>query len=239
MIDLLTVNYRNYDLLNLQLNHLSNLDCINECRLIVVENTPKKERMKIDHDLISELVVSDFWAKFDGVSHGTALDLGMNYVNSEFFYVFDTDYFILKRDFFPVFVEEIKRLELDAIGPEFFDGRDWFTFRQSFPESLDGTVAPWGAIYRTDLIKSDTWVATLAEVKQNEKNGFVEVGWKHRKKMLERGKRTIVFEGYQKNYEGIGNCYFRHKGEDIGFHYMRASYDRMAQSVQEIKDTLK
>jgi hypothetical protein len=238
MIDLLTVNYRNYDLLNLQLDHLSRLDGIDKCRLIVVENTPKNERRRINHDLISEIIVLNPKHSFDGLSHGGALDEGMKYVKSEFVYIFDTDYFLLKKDFFITFINEMKTNQYDAIGPEFFDGRDWFPFRQRFPDSFDGLVTAWGTIFKTELVNQDTWIVTPKELSTNSETGFVDVGWRHRKKLIERGKKTLVFEGYQKNYVGQGNCYFRHNGEDIAFHYMRASYDRMKQSVEEIKSIL-
>ena len=238
MIDLLTVNYKNYDLLSLQLDHLSKLDGIDKCRLIIVENTPNSQRKSIDHDLISKVVTLDSNSSFDGISHGSALDEGMKHVKSEFVYIFDTDYFLLKKDFFIQFINEIETKNYDAIGPEFFDGRDWFPFRKKFPDSFNGLVTAWGTIFKTELVNKETWVVTPEELLMNEETGFVDVGWRHRKKLIERGKKTLVFEGYQKNYVGQGNCYFRHNGEDIAFHYMRASYDRMKQSVKEIKNIL-
>ena len=235
MLTLLTVNYRNYDLLNFQLDHMSKLEGIQEYRLIVVENTPKNERARIKHARISDIAYTYSSYAFDGVSHGHALDLGLGLVDSEFVFIFDTDFFILKRDFFPVFIEKMQKERYDAIGPEFFDGRDWKPFREKFPDKFSNLPTAWGTIYRSDIAKSETWIVTHNELAENQSSGFVDVGWRLRKTMIDRGKNTLIFEGYQRNYEGQGNCYFRHEGEDIGFHYMRASYDRMSQSVQEIK----
>ena len=104
---------------------MSKLEGIQEYRLIVVENTPKNERARIKHARISDIAYTSSSYAFDGVSHGNALDLGLGLVDSEFVFIFDTDFFILKRDFFPVFIEKMQKERYDAIGPEFFDGRDW------------------------------------------------------------------------------------------------------------------
>lgn len=235
MIDLLTVNYRNYELLDFQLEHLSRLDGINDCNLIVVDNTPIGERRRISHPLISNIVYTDAEPNFDGISHGNAIDIGMRRVKSDLVFLFDTDYFILSKDFFPRFISIMIKNDYDAMGAEFFDGRDWMPMRNMFPERFDGIPAPWGSFYKSKLAKSESWVITPEELKNNYAEGFIEVGWRIRMNLINRGKNTLAFKGFQKNYAGQGNCYFSYDEETIGFHYMRASYDRMIDSMDEIK----
>ena len=80
MIDYLMTIYRTYDLLDIQIENFEKKFSENEYRLIVVDNTPNSEKKEIKNkDKIDLIVDLDSSVTFDGVSHGGALDVGLNY----------------------------------------------------------------------------------------------------------------------------------------------------------------
>ena len=84
MIDYLTVVYKNYDLLNLQLDNFKKRFSDNSYRLIVVDNTPDIEKKKIERsDEIDIVVELESVPTFDGISHGRSIDVGLDYCESD------------------------------------------------------------------------------------------------------------------------------------------------------------
>ena len=99
MIDYLTIVYKNYDLLNLQLDNFKKRFADKSYRLIVVDNTPDDEKQKIERsDEIDVVVELESVPTFDGISHGGAIDVGLDYCESNIVCLFDSDFFFLHPD---------------------------------------------------------------------------------------------------------------------------------------------
>ena len=103
MIDYLTVVYKNYDLLNLQLDNFKKRFSDSDYRLIVVDNTPDKEKKIIERSNEIDLIVElESVPTFDGISHGGALDTGLQYCESDIVCIFDSDFFFFFLNKFSV-----------------------------------------------------------------------------------------------------------------------------------------
>ena len=102
MIDYLIVIYKNYDLLELQVENFKRLFPDHNYNLIVVDNTPDNEKRTTDACLdpvIDYFVKCESVPTFDGLSHGKAINEGLKYVKSDIVGILDSDYFILNKSF--------------------------------------------------------------------------------------------------------------------------------------------
>lgn len=247
MIDLLTVLYGTYELLDIQIEHLKKICPDKNFNLIVIENTPLNIRKPYSNDYIDLFITStQDDHSFDGISHGAALDIGMTYLTSEIVCIFDTDYFFVKNNAFEFFSDVLKNSNLIAMGSEFFDGEEqpsiptWQTVRKYNESLFTNRPAAWGSFYKTNFIKNLSWVITPDEINKNRPFGYIDVGYRFRKYLNDNNLPTQSFRGYQlsPNKGADFECYFEYNTECIGIHYQRGSSRRSSQILNDISRIL-
>ena len=94
MIDYIIVIYKNYDLLELQIENFKRLFPGHDYNLIVVDNTPDTEKRSTDaclDPIINYFVKCESVPTFDGLSHGKAINEGLKYVKSDIVGIIDSD----------------------------------------------------------------------------------------------------------------------------------------------------
>lgn len=224
MIDYLTVVYRNYDLLYLQLDNFKKRFSDKEYRLIVVDNTPNNEKQKIKRtDEIDVIVELESFPTFDGISHGRSIDVGLEYCESDIVCIFDSDFFFLHPDIDGYAKEKFKE-GYSAVGCDWDDGDGTRSWPQKFPERYNDIPCAFGSFYDLNLAKSASWIITPQELQQNIPDGFVEVGWRIRKHILENSIKTM---SWKTNSSGYNTCIFRDDyGRIMGMHYVAGSHRR-------------
>lgn len=230
MIDYLTVVYRNYDLLDLQIENFKKRFSGKEYRLIVVDNTPDNEKKEIKHkDDIDVIVLLESVPTFDGISHGQAIDTGLQYCESPIVCIFDTDFFFLNKNVHEYALEKFS-LGYKAFGTAWDDGDGAKILLKKFPQNFENIPCCFGSFYDLDLAKLHSWVITLSEVQQNaEVNGFVEVGWRIRKHILENNLKTLSWKTDSDHY---GDCFFKNEFDQVmGIHYVGGSHRRWTENT--------
>ncbi len=224
MIDYLTVLYRNYDLLDLQLDNFNRRFSNQDYRLIVVDNTPDNEKKEIQRSCeIDTLIKLDSVSTFDGISHGNAIDVGLQYCKSNIVCIFDSDFFFLHSNIND-YVEKKFNDGYSAVGCSWDDGDGTRYWTKKFPEKFDNIPCAFGAFYDIDLAKSSSWIITSQEVNENKSEGFIEVGWRIRKNILEDQNKTMSWKTDSTYY---GNCIFKDEFDSVmGIHYVAGSHRR-------------
>lgn len=231
MIDYLTIVYKNYDLLNLQLDNFKKRFSDSSYRLIVVDNTPDTEKKKIERsDEIDIIVELESVPTFDGISHGGAINVGLQYCESDIVCIFDSDFFFLSSDLNSYALKKFEEGYV-AVGAEWDDGLGTRPWVQKFPSKFENIPCAFGAFYDINLAKSESWIITPQEVEQNKPEGFIEVGWRIRKNILENNRKTLSWKlssiSDNKNFSGYGNCFFEDEDSKIvGVHYVAGSHVR-------------
>lgn len=240
MIDYIIVIYKNYDLLDLQVENFKRLFPKKDYRLIVVDNTPDTEKrtgLESNHDpIIDQVVLCESVPTFDGLSHGKAINEGLKYVQSDIVGIIDSDYFIL-NDKIHIYVENKFAQGYKAIGTEYNDGKDTKNWVSKNPAAFENIPVCFGAYYDAAVAKSHSWVITQEEVDANRSTGYVEVGYRIRKHIFEN---NILSENWKTDAKEYGNCYFKNNsGEMMGVHYVAGSHRRWNEaSKTEIRDIL-
>lgn len=244
MIDYLTVVYKNYDLLNLQLDNFKKRFSDSDYRLIVVDNTPDKEKKVIERsDEIDLIVELESVPTFDGISHGGALDTGLQYCESDIVCIFDSDFFFLNSNLNSYALKKFSEGYV-AVGVEWDDGLDTRPWTQKFPDKFKDIPCAFGSFYDLNLARSESWIITPEEVEQNKPEGFIEVGWRIRKNILKNDLKTFSWKSStisdSKTFSGYGNCFFEDEQSNIiGMHYVAGSHVRWnSDTYLEIKKLL-
>jgi 2-polyprenyl-3-methyl-5-hydroxy-6-metoxy-1,4-benzoquinol methylase len=231
MIDYLIVIYNNYDLLDLQVKNFKTRLPKKDYRLIVVDNTPNENKQTIDVDpIIDKLVLLDSVPTFDGVSHGHAINEGLKHCTSDIVGIIDSDFFFLSNNIheyvFKKFAEGYQ-----AVGCEYNDGKDTKAWVNINPKNFENIPCCFGAYYTRELATSQSWVITPEEVNTNKAEGFVEVGYRIRKHILDNNIKTLNWKTDSQNY---GCCYFKNDDNEImGIHYVAGSHRRWNESSKE------
>jgi len=239
MIDYLIVIYKNYDLLELQVENFKRLFPDHNYNLIVVDNTPDNEKRTTDACLdpvIDYFVKCESVPTFDGLSHGKAINEGLKYVKSDIVGILDSDYFILNKNIHDYVYKKFKE-GYKAIGTEYNDGKDTKSWVEKNPAAFENIPVCFGAYYDAELAKSHSWIITEQEVNENRPTGYVEVGYRIRKHIFEN---NIMSENWKTDATSYGNCYFKNSdGEIMGVHYVAGSHRRWSDASRaEIKDIL-
>lgn len=239
MIDYIIVIYKNYDLLELQVENFKRLFPKKDYRLIIVDNTPDCEKRTTDacrDSIIDIFVKCESVPTFDGISHGKAINEGLKHVQSNIVGIIDSDYFIL-NDKIHHYVKEKFQQGYQAIGTEYNDGKDTKNWVSKNPSAFENIPVCFGAYYNTELAKSHSWIITQEEVDANRSTGYVEVGYRIRKHIFEN---NILSENWKTDASEYGNCYFKNKNDEImGVHYVAGSHRRWNEaSIAEIRDIL-
>ncbi len=224
MIDYLIVIYKNYQLLNLQVQNFKKLFKKTEYNLIVIDNTPNGEKETISLDpVIDRFIPIDSFPTFDGISHGNAINEGLKYCTSDIVSIIDSDYFILNPNIHQYIYEKFQQ-GFRAVGSEYNDGQDTKLWVNMNPENFKDIPCCFGSYYDLELAKKESWIITPEEVDANRSTGFVEVGYKIRKYILDNSVKTLSWKTSSVNY---GNCYFHNEFNEImGFHYVAGSHRR-------------
>ena len=237
MIDYLTVDYKNYDLLNLQLDNFKKRFSEVDYRLVVVDNTPDNEKRPIERkeeiDLIVEL---ESYPTFDGISHGNAINTGLQYCESKTICLFDTDFFFLKDGKqIHNYIDEKFSLGYRAVGTELNDGDGTNPVVNRFIDNFRDIPCCFGSFYDLELAQSCSWIISPDELNVNVNTGFIEVGWRIRKKILEDKIKTMYWKTDSTKY---GDCFFRNENEEVmGFHYVGGCHRRWNNnSYEEIEN---
>lgn len=232
MIDYVTVIYRNYDLLDLQVKNFRKR--LKDYNLIVVDNTPDNEKKIIHQDDVPfRLVQLESKPTFDGVSHGRAIDYGLKFCTTGIVGIIDSDFFILNNSIHQYVFDRFED-GYKAVGCEYNDGKDTSFWVNKNPKLFENIPCCFGSYYDLDLARSKTWVITEEEVNQNRASGYVEVGCKIRKHIVENNIKTLNWKNDATNY---GTGFFRNeKNEVMGVHYVAGSHRRWnAQSKKELE----
>lgn len=221
-IDFLTVVYKNYDLIDLQIDNFRKKFTKDDYNLVVVDNTPISQRQLIkENDVISKVITVNKSFQFDGLSHGNAINEGLLNCNSKIVCIFDSDFFFLKNVI--DYVHEKFEQGYKAVGAEWNDGCDTFLWTEKFPDMFKNIPCCFGCFYDIDLAKKFSWAISPDEVNENLQNGFVEVGFRHRKYILENNIKTLAWKG--RDYAPPkGNCFFWDENNDkIAYHLVEGS----------------
>jgi len=239
MIDYIIVIYKNYDLLELQIENFKRLFPHKDYNLIVVDNTPDGEKQTTAaclDSIIDHFVKCESVPTFDGLSHGKAINEGLKYVKSDIVGIIDSDYFILNKNIHDYVYKKFKE-GYKAIGTEYNDGKDTKSWVEKNPEAFKNIPVCFGAYYDAELAKSHSWVITEQEVNENRPTGYVEVGYRIRKHIFEN---NILSENWKTDATSYGNCYFKNSdGEMMGVHYVAGSHRRWSDvSKAELRDIL-
>ena len=239
MIDYLVVIYKNYDLLELQVENFKRLFPDHDYNLIVVDNTPDSEKQITDaclDPIIDHFVKCESVPTFDGLSHGKAINEGLKYVQSDIVGIIDSDYFILNKNIHNYVYKKFSQ-GYKAIGTEYNDGKDTKNWVAKKPEAFENIPACFGAYYDTELARSHSWIITEKELDEGRSTGYVEVGYRIRKHIFEN---NIPSENWKTDATDYGNCYFRNsEGDMMGVHYVAGSHRRWNEaSKTEIKDII-
>lgn len=223
MIDYLIVIFNNYDLLALQVYNFKKRFNEEDYNLVVIDNT--LDHLKKDvflDDVIGTFIKVDSSPAFDGVSHGKAIDIGLQYCESEIVCIQDSDFFFLNNDIHS-YVKNKFDLGYKAVGTEYNDGKDTSYWVNMSPNNFKDIPCCFGSYYDLELAKSQSWIINEEEVNQNRSSGFVEVGWRIRKHILDNNIKTMNWKTDANNY---GHCFFKDEEQTMGFHYVAGSHRR-------------
>ena len=239
MIDYVVVIYKNYDLLELQVENFKRLFSKKDYRLIVVDNTPDSEKRTTPactDSIIDKFVKCESVPTFDGLSHGKAINEGLKYVQSNIVGIIDSDYFILNNKIHDYVQEKFKQ-GYKAVGTEYNDGKDTKSWVAMNPSAFENIPVCFGAYYDSELAKSHSWIITEQELNENRSTGYVEVGYRIRKHIFEN---NILTENWKTDAAEYGNCYFKNSdGNMMGVHYVAGSHRRWSEASRtEIRDIL-
>lgn len=239
MIDYLIVIYRNYDLLELQVENFKKRLQPSDYRLIIVDNTPDSEKKSIQcANLIDcQVVTLESKPTFDGVSHGRAIDYGLQYCTSNIVAIIDSDFFILNHNITSYIKNKFDQ-GYEAVGCEYNDGDGTKGVVNRNPKLFENIPCCFGAYYRYELARSASWVVTQQEVNDNLNTGFVEVGFKIRKYILENNVKTLNWKNDATSY---GPGFFKNENnETMGVHYVGGSHRRWNSTSKEtLKNIIK
>ena len=239
MIDYIIVIYKNYDLLDLQVENFKRLFPNKDYRLIVVDNTPDNEKKNNEGNrdpIIDTYILCESIPTFDGLSHGKAINEGLKYVQSDIVGIIDSDYFILNNKIHDYVRDKFKQ-GYKAIGTEYNDGKDTKNWVDKKPEAFENIPVCFGAYYDAELAKAHSWIITEKELDEGRASGYVEVGYRIRKHIFEN---NILSENWKTDAKEYGNCYFKNSdGNMMGVHYVAGSHRRWNEaSSAEIKDII-
>ncbi len=245
MIDYLTVIYKNYDLLYLQLDNFKKRFSDKDYRLIVVDNTPDIEKKKIERkdeiDIIVEMESSP--NTFDGISHGGAIDASLPFCESDIVCIFDSDFFFLDENLNNYIRKKFAEGYI-AVGTEWDDGDGTRPWVEKFPKKFENIPCAFGSFYDLNFAKSQSWIVTQEEVERNKPEGFIEMGWRIRKNILENKLKTFAWKlspiSDNDKFFGYGNCFFINEHDRVaGVHYGAGSHVRWNSNTNsEIKKLL-
>ena len=233
MIDYLIVIFRNYDLLDVQRKIFNNLFDKSEYRLIIVDNTPDDEKQQIYQQENELIVYRNSINEFDGISHGSAIDFGLQYVKSDIVCILDSDFFIINKNIHKYIEQKFIDGYL-AVGAEFNDGVATIPLTTKFPELFNNIPCCFCGYYVKELAKSHSWIIKPSEV--DFTTSFIEVGWKIRNYILNNKLKTLHWKTYTISNN---NCIFEDNGVIMGLHNVGGSHRKVNKTYVDIISDLR
>lgn len=232
MIDHIIVIYKNYSLLDLQIKNFKKRFTQDDCQFIIVDNTPdaEKKQVEIDVSIVKKYISLSNMYSFDGESHGSAIDTGLQYVTSNIVCISDSDFFWLDKNIYKEAKHKILVENYSAFGTEYNDGTgDSFKWRNIDPQKFDNIPNGFGSFYTRELATVSTWKITKNEMEIGKRTGFVETGFKIRQHILNNKLKTMTFktpvQGISYTHPNWKPCFFSNdKGVVKGVHYVGASH---------------
>lgn len=232
MIDYLTVIFRNYDLLAVQRKVFSSLFDPSEYRLVIVDNTPDIEKHPIDKNDNELILFRNSVNEFDGVSHGAALDYGLQYTESDIVCILDSDFFICNKDIHNYVFEKFS-LGYQAVGAEYSDGNATLPVTNKSPELFENIPSCFCGYYTRELAISQSWIVDRHEV--NFETSFIEVGWRIRKHILDNNIKTMHWKTRSLNNDLV----FEDNGIVMGIHNVAGSHRKVTRTYDDIVNSIK
>lgn len=221
-IDYVIVIFRNYNLLDIQRDLFERFN--SNYRLIIVDNTPDNEKKPIEARENELVVYRNSVNEFDGVSHGAAIDYGLQFVESEIVCILDSDFFILDKNI-DAYVRNKISEGYEAIGTEFGDK----AFREKHPDKFDNIPCIFCYFCKTEFAKKYTWIVDRHEVDFG--TSFIETGWRFRKHILDNSTKVIGWkiDNIEVNTKQI---YRNEFGDVVGMHYFAGSHFRLNEDIK-------
>lgn len=222
-IDYIIVIFRNYGLLDIQRELFDRYDS-SEYRLIIVDNTPDNEKRLIEARPNELVVLRNSNNEFDGISHGSAIDFGLNFVESDVVCILDSDFFILDKNIHQ-YIMNLLNQGYEAIGAEFAcEGS-----RARFPERFNNIPICFCYFARTEFAKMYTWTVSQNEI--NHSTSFIETGWRFREHVLNNNTKTLGWkiDNIQQTTKQI---YRNEFNQVVGMHYFAASHLRINEDIK-------
>ena len=103
--------------------------------------------------------------------------------------IIDSDFFIL-NNYILNYVDFKFKEGFQAVGCEYNDGKDTKQWVNINPTNFENIPCCFGAYYNTSLARSASWIITEQEVNEGRSTGFVEVGSKIRRYILDNKIKT-------------------------------------------------
>jgi len=215
-MDILSVIYRNYKLLDLQRQHWQTLS--GDHRLLLCDNTPEAEYQSHSDIYRMETLGSD------GETHGRALDFLIQQSTSDIIGIVDSDFFWLN----PNIISHVEQLFQQGVKCYGCAGyyRDWQRVIDVEQPAHKGDLAPvcWGMFVTRELALQHTFVCTSYEGSQK-----MYTGWRLRKHLIENNIPRITLPGYEDS-EDFNICYFGEQDKPQGVHFLKGSSWRIGET---------
>ena len=173
MIDICIINYKNYFLLDKQIEHWNNY-MKGDYRLIIADNTPIAERKYREG-----VIPFNSSSTFDGISSGEAYDFLAKQAKTDIIGFVDPDFFF--GDFNVLYeVEDLFKQGYKCVGAAGFYP-DWQRIIDINYPLFAGNLAPviWSMFIDRELALSETFVCEPPGVGKS-------TGWRVRKKIIDQ-----------------------------------------------------
>jgi hypothetical protein len=239
-IDYITVCYKNYDLILLQVENFKKLFG-NNYNLYIVDNTPNSlknvellSKIALENPNI-KIVNRDYeLSEFDGISHGHAIDMGLKSCKNDIVCVFDSDFFFLHENI-NEYILNLFNSGYHAVGCEFNDGTPATTnYLDSHPENFANAPVCYAAFYDKNVAQSNTFKIDINEV--DRASGYIETGYRIRKHIVDKKLKGLTWKANRNERP----CFFRNeKNELIGVHYTAGSHTNFNQkTIDELREII-
>lgn len=217
-MDIITVVYKNYELLDMQVNYWSKQK---NCNLIVCDNTPIKFRQPIKHDV--EHYILDIEG-IDGETHGAALDFLIKKTKTDIIGMVDSDFFWIDPNILDFVQNRFDNNDI-CVGAEGFNPRLTEKHDLLYPD-YKSSYAPvcWGMFIDRNLALSDTFVLT-----SEESCWMMETGWRVRVKIIQDKLPCTTFKGHYDpdDHDAKKLTIFTHQDKIMGVHLQEGSSNQI------------
>lgn len=212
VMDILTVCFKNYDLIKIQAEHWKN-NIKGNNRLLVADATPDPDRSQYIENMWHITRGGDHFEK-----HGSGIDFLLSKSTTDIVGIVDSDFFWTYPDIIEYvqeyFDEGCRCVGCPAIRPikEFHKNRQWMKL-YNYPVPI-----VHGMFIERNLGLTETFVATGVEVRKHKR----ETGWRIRHRIRNNNIKVHVFDGFAIEKPPY-ITYFGPKDAPLGFHLLAGS----------------